>query len=163
MAKRGRPKKTRPDIDCGTPELIAKRALLTGGADPSFAEHPLGILYVRGYLSNDHEQSRRMYAAGMEFGLLWGRVFKPPFAQSLMSQFVPSGEGGIWDDTAVAEAEGRLRRIVAFLKERQVYDALVNVVIYRRANPRTLDKLRTALCRLIQYDKSHARRTAAAA
>jgi hypothetical protein len=86
MTKRGRPKTSRPDIDHGTPELAAKRALLGGGADPAYAEHPLGILYVRGYLSDDHEQSRRMYAAGMEFGILWGRVFKPPFAQSLMGR-----------------------------------------------------------------------------
>ncbi|MGE3476953.1 MAG: hypothetical protein AB7H70_14220 [Rhodospirillaceae bacterium] len=161
MAKRGRPKFNRPDIDCGTPELIAKRAFLTGGADPSYAEHPLGILYVRGYLSDDHEQSRRMYVAGMEFGFLWGRVFKPPFAQSLMSQFVPSGEGGAWDEAATADAEARLKRVVSVLKERAVYDALVNAVIYRRTNPRTLDKLRTALCRLIDYNKSVARRAAA--
>lgn len=158
MAKRGRPKKLNPGIDYGTPELIAKRAHLAGGGDPAYAENPLGILYVQGYLSNDHEQSRRMYAAGMEFGLLWGRVFKPPFAQSLMSQFVPSGEGGIWDESTEAESEARLRKVVTFLKERQIYDALINVVIYRRLNPRTLDKLRTALCRLIQFDKAHARR-----
>jgi hypothetical protein len=161
MPKRGRPKSARPDIDLGTPELIAQRARLAGGADPAYAEHPLGILYVRGYLSDDHEQSRRMYAAGMEFGLLWGRVFKPPFAQSLMAQFVPSGEGGVWDEAALADAEARLRRIVGVLKERQVYDALVNAVIYRRTNPRTLDKLRTALCRLIDYAKSNARSAAA--
>ncbi len=161
MAKRGRPKSNRPDVDFGTPELVAKRAFLTGGADPSYAEHPLGILYVRGYLSDDHEQSRRMYVAGMEFGMLWGRVFKPPFAQSLMAQFVPGGEGGLWDEATLADSEARLRRIVAFLKERQVYDALVNAVIYRRTNPRTLDKLRTALCRLIDYNKAAARRVAA--
>lgn len=161
MAKRGRPKTDRPNIDCGTPELVAKRALLTGGADPSYAEHPLGILYVRGYLSDDHEQSRRMYTAGMEFGILWGRVFKPPFAQSLMAQFVSGGDGGIWDETATAESEARLKRVVAFLKERAVYDALVNAVVYRRTNPRTLDKLRTALCRLIDYNKSVIRRAAA--
>ena len=161
MAKRGRPKKIRPDIDCGTPELIAKRALLTGGADPAYAEHPLGILYVRGYLSDDHEQSRRMYAAGMEFGYLWGRVFKPPFAQSLMSRFLPPGEGGLWDEATAADSEARLKRIVTFLKEHAVYDALVNAVIYRRTNPRTLDKLRTALCRLIDYGKSQARKAAA--
>lgn len=161
MAQRGRPKTNRPDVDFGTPELIAKRAFLTAGADPSYAEHPLGILYVRGYLSDDHEQSRRMYAAGMEFGILWGRVFKPPFAQSLMAQFIPSGEGGVWDDDTTAESEARLKRVVTFLKERAVYDALVNAVIYRRTNPRTLDKLRTALCRLIDYNKSVARRAAA--
>jgi len=161
MANRGRPKISKPAFDCGTPELVAKRAHLAGGADPAYAEHPLGILYVRGYLSDDHEQSRRMYAAGMEFGLLWGRIFKPPFAQSLMSQFVPGGDGGIWDESALADAESRLRRIITFLKERQIYDALVNVVIYRRANPRTLDKLRTALCRLIQFEKINARRAAA--
>ncbi|MGE3336053.1 MAG: hypothetical protein AB7I36_20645 [Rhodospirillaceae bacterium] len=165
MAKRGRPKLNRPGIDYGTPELIAKRIHVTAGADPVYAEHPLGILYVRGYLSDDHEQSRRMYAAGMEFGFLWGRVFKPPFAQSLMAQFVPGagGDGGTWDDAALADAEARLKRIVVFLKERQVYDALVNAVIYRRTNPRTLDKLRTALCRLIEFDKANARRTREAA
>ncbi|MCC6912718.1 MAG: hypothetical protein IT566_03355 [Rhodospirillaceae bacterium] len=161
MAKRGRPKFNRPDIDRVTPELVAKRAFLTGGANPAYAEHPLGILYVRGYLSDDHEQSRRMYVAGMEFGFLWGRVFKPPFAQSLMAQFVPSGEGAGWDEATTADAEARLKRVASFLKERAVYDALVNAVIYRRTNPRTLDKLRTALCRLIDYNKSVARRAAA--
>lgn len=161
MSKRGRPKASRPEVDLGTPELIAKRALMAGGGDPAYAEHPLGILYVRGYLSDEHEQSRRMYAAGMEFGLLWGRVFKPPFAQSLMSQFVPSGDGGVWDEADLADAEARLKRIVAFLKERQIYDALVNAVIYRRTNPKTLDKLRTALCRLVQYGKANMRRAAA--
>jgi hypothetical protein len=162
MAKRGRPKSNRPLIDTGTPELVAKRAFLVGAADPAYAEHPLGILFVRGYLSDNHEQSRRMYVAGMEFGLLWGRVFKPPFAQSLMAQFVPGGgEGGIWDEAALADAQRRLQRIVVFLKERQVYDALVNAVVYRRTNPKTLDKLRTALCRLIDYSKSTARRAAA--
>lgn len=163
MAKRGRPRKNQPDLDLGTPELVAKRRALAGGADHAYAEHPLGILYARGYLSDDHEQSRRMYAAGMDFGLLWGRVFKPPFAQSLMAQYMPGGESIAWDEKALAEAEARLRRIVAFLKERQVYDALVNAVIYRRVNPRSLDKLRTALCRLIQYDKASARRARAAA
>jgi len=151
-------------VDLGTPELIAKRARICAGADPTYAEHPLGILYVRGFLSDDHEQSRRMYAAGMEFGLLWGRVFKPPFAQSLMAAFIPGGgEGGIWDETALADAEERLKKLVGFLKERQVYDALVNAVVYRRTNPRTLDKLRTALCRLIEFDKAMApaRRVAA--
>lgn len=48
MAKRGRPKSTRPLIDTGTPELVAKRAFLVGAADPAYAEHPLGILFVRG-------------------------------------------------------------------------------------------------------------------
>ena len=161
MAKRGRPKASRPDVDYGTPELVAKRAILAGGADPAYTEHPLGLLFVRGYLSDDHEQSRRMYAAGMEFGVLWGRVFKPPFAQSLMAQFVPGGDGGVWDDSTLADSEARLRRIAAFLKERQVYDALVNTVIYRRVNPRVLDKLRTALCRLVEYEKAAARRAAA--
>uniref|UniRef100_UPI00301D62E0 hypothetical protein n=1 Tax=Proteus faecis TaxID=2050967 RepID=UPI00301D62E0 len=60
-----------------------------------------------------------------------------------------------------ADAEARLKRVVVFLKERAVYDALVNAVIYRRTNPRTLDKLRTALCRLTDYNKSAARRAAA--
>lgn len=161
MSKRGRPKSNRPAIDTGTPELVAKRAFLVGGADPAYAEHPLGILFVRGYLSDNHEQSRRMYVAGMEFGFLWGRVFKPPFAQSLMAQIVPGSGGGIWDDAALADAQARLKRIVVFLKERQVYDALVNAVIYRRTNPKTLDKLRTALCRLIDYAKQNARRAAA--
>jgi len=91
-----------------------------------------------------------------------GRVFKPPFAQSLMTQFVPGGgEGGIWDEAALADAQRRLQRIVVFLKERQVYDALVNVVVYRRTSPKALDKLRTALCRLIDYSQSNARRAVA--
>jgi hypothetical protein len=161
MAQRGRPRQNNPDIDTGTPELAAKRAALTKGADPAFAEHPLGILYVRGYLSDDHEQSRRMYAAGMAFGLLWGRVFKPPFAQSLLAEYVPAGETALWDENDVAAAEARLRRITAFMKERQVYDALVNAVVYRRVNPRHLDKLRTALCRLLQYEHAIAKRQAA--
>lgn len=161
MAKRGRPRKNRPDIDYGTPELRAKRLALVGKADTAFAEHPLGILFARGYLSADHEQSRRMYVAGMEFGVLWGRVFKPPFAESLLAYYTRGGDGAAWDEDTIAEAEIRLRRVATFLKERQVYDALVNTVIYRRLNARTLDKLRTALCRLIQFNKTEAPRRAA--
>ncbi len=158
--KRGRPRRPRPDIDYGTPELRAKRLGLVGNADPTFAEHPLGILYVRGYLSDEHDQSRAMYLAGMEFGILWGKVFKPPFAQSLMAQYLPGGDGNQWDETTAAQAEARLRQVVSHLKERQVYDALVNVVVYRRTNPRTFDKLRTALCRLVQLAKAERRMAA---
>src|SRR5688572_14553616 len=134
MAKRGRPRKPKFELDYGTPELQSKRLHLVGRGDPSFAEHPLGVLHVRGYLCADHEQSRRLYAAGMEFGILWGKVFKPPFAESLMANYMPGREGGDWDDSELALAEARLRAVATHLKERQIYDALVNVVVYRRAN-----------------------------
>jgi hypothetical protein len=157
MSKKKKNKQPKDHIDHGTPELRAKRMLLVGGGDPAFAEHPMGILHQRGYLSNDHEQSYRMYSAGMEFGILWGRVFKPPFAQSMLAQFQPGDTGVSYEDDDHAKAEARFRSASAFLKERAVYDALVNAVVYRRVNPRTLDKLRTALCRLIQFNKGHAR------
>jgi hypothetical protein len=148
----------RIEKDFGTPELVKKRAMATGSGDPALSEHPLGILYVRGYLNpKDPKVSANMYYAGMRFGAVWGMVFKPPYAQSNLSPYVPGGAGGEWSEAELVAAAKKLREVRAVMRDRQVYDALVNCVIYRHMPPRTDDyrhigKLRLALCRLVQMD-----------
>lgn len=146
MAKRrGRPKSDRPSIDYGTPELRAKRYAMVENGDPALSEHPLGLLMARGLLDHNTETNRHMYDAGIKFGVLWGRVFKPPFAESMLSQFVPGGLGADWTDAKLEEANAELKRIRTKLARRRVYDALVNCVIYRRLNHSKIGQLLVAL------------------
>ena len=149
---------TRSPRDCGTPELIKRRAESVKGGDPALSEHPLGILYVRGYLNpKDQKQSANMYYAGQRFGAIWGMVFKPPYAQSNLSPYMPGGSGGEWSEATLAAAAAKLREIRKVMMNRRTYDALVNCVIYRRLPPRdptfeSLGELRLALCRLANMD-----------
>ncbi len=145
----------RQEIDLGTPESIRKRAELTQGGDPALSEHPLGVLYARGYLCPGNEtMSAKMYHAGLAFGGIWGKVFTRPFAQGHLAPFIPGTAGTPLEEKTLILANAKLREIRAEMKDRQTYDALVNCVIYRRPPFNTLQKLRTALCRLLPMDLS---------
>lgn len=151
----GRPKSERPRVDLGTPELIAKREAVLGESPAGWpklsvalAEHPLGVLMWRGQLDQKYDTARDMYWAGMRFGAIWGRVFKHPFAQSMMAHLLPS-EGGEWTEEKLADAESELNTIRAALNGRQAYDALVNCVIYRRINLQRIGRVRVALTTLM--------------
>ena len=59
----GRPAMNRPAVDPGTPELLARRARLAAGGDPSLTESPLGILLARGLIGREQHDSGRHYAS----------------------------------------------------------------------------------------------------
>ena len=127
------------------PQVIVdwNQALLTSLGTPGVAEptvfftRPLALLHVA------------IFDAVNTFD----RTYTPYIA------FVDVPSDASRDVAAAASAHAVLSEM--YPSQRQVYDALVNAVIYRRTNPRTLDKLRTALCRLIDYNKAAARRVAA--
>jgi len=60
--RRGRPRLDRPSADPGTPELQARRKLLTSGGDPVLAEHPLGVMLARGLISSEQHEAGCYYA-----------------------------------------------------------------------------------------------------
>ena len=76
MAKRGRPKKNKPERDKGTPELQFKRLQLVRGGNPNMSTSPLDILCERKIIGLDQ------YNAGLTFWFLHMKVFGKPFPQS---------------------------------------------------------------------------------
>ena len=70
--RRGRPKAERSDADLGTPEAQARRRHLARGLDPTFSEHPLGLMFARGLASPDQHWAGCRYA--MLYRLSVGRT-----------------------------------------------------------------------------------------
>lgn len=157
--RRGFPKEDRPKYDLGTNELRAKRLAALGPQrvgwplpDLAYAESPLGCLLWQGYLHPEYEQSKRMYEAGVMFAGWWTIVHPKSHAQGTLGQFQPKESGELIDTT---EAELNLKEASEFLKkERAVYDAVVNTCVYHRLNYDRLSKLRTGLCRLMEWRNS---------
>lgn len=165
MPKRGRPRIHRPQVDLGTPELRAKRLALTGPPragwpkpDVNAGESVLGTLLWQGFLHGDYSHAKRMYDAGVMFAGWWVLVYPTTFTLSALGRLQPCSTVPV--DREAAEAD--LKSACAFLgKERVVLDAVVNVCVYQRMNLRQLEKLRTGLCRLIEWHKQKRRAAAA--
>lgn len=159
--KTGRPKENRPRFDLGTPELQLKRLAALGPQragwpqpDLAYAESPLGAHLWQGHLHADYERAKRLYDAGIMFAGWWVLVHPKTHAQGTLGQFQPKGSTAEID---TREAESNLTSASLFLKhERAVYDAVVNVCVYQRLNydPTAMAKLRTGLCRLVEWQRS---------
>ena len=162
-AKRGRPKDNRPKVDLGTPELRATRLKALGRPragwptpEPGAAESALGRLLWQGFLHGEYEQAKRMHDAGVTFCGWWVLVYPKTFTQGTLGRFQPGGSTLVDSDTA----EANLKSASAFLaKERSVLDAVINTAVYQRVNTRELEKLRTGLCRLMEWQRRGRRKT----
>jgi hypothetical protein len=165
MAKRGRPRKTRPDVDLGTPELQMKRlaALQSEGPrrpnwpkiDTNAAESALGVLLWQGFLHDEYTKAKRMHDAGITFAGWWVLVHPKTFMQGTLGRFQPGGSSNADHE----EAEANLKAASSFLaRDRAVLDAVVNTAVYQRINLRQMEKLRTGLCRLMEWKRTQAER-----
>ena len=163
MAKRGRPKIKRPDVDLGTPELQMKRSAVLGCAppragwpapDPAAAENALGVLLWQGFLHSEYLQAKRMHDAGVMFAGWWVLVHPKTFTQGTLGRFQPGGSSGVDTD----DAEHNLKSASAFLaKDRVVLDVVIDACVYQRINLRQLEKLRAGLCRLVEWKRARNR------
>jgi hypothetical protein len=59
--KGGRPRMVRPDVDLGTPELVAKRQSLA--ADPALSTCPLDVALSKGMIDRDQHAAASYFAA----------------------------------------------------------------------------------------------------
>ena len=59
----GRPRSERPAVDLGTPEVLARRARLAAGGDPTLTESPLGVMLARGLIGQEQHDAGRYYAS----------------------------------------------------------------------------------------------------
>ncbi len=155
--QRGRPRSNRPEVDLGTPELRMKRLAALGAPrpnwpapDPNAAENVLGILLWQGFLHGTYEQSKRMHDAGVAFCGWWVLVHPKTYTQGTLGRFAAGGSTVV--DAEAAEAN--LKSASAYIgKERAVLDAVINTCVYQRVNLRNTEKLRTGLCRLVEWRK----------
>lgn len=164
MARRGRPRTDRPRLDHGTPELRAKRLFAIGPERPGWpkpnpedGESALGVLLWRGSLAPTYEMSKRMYDAGVAFAGKWILVYPKSFPGNTLRGLQPGS-------TSAADVDEARRVLTEMSKElnkygRGVFDAVVNCCVYNSIQPRKFEKLRTGLCRLIEWNNS-ARRAA---
>lgn len=145
--------------DLGTPELQAKRLLsvvnpFTGKAgNPDMSTSALGRLCEQGYLHPDYSQARKMYDAGQTFLGLWRAVF-PQKIGSTLGQFTPSGSQDLDPEIAAHD----LKSLTAFLGARGLVDPIVSCAVYDRfLTGHKLEKLRTALGRVMEWQKQEKR------
>lgn len=154
----GRRKTEKSQFDLGTDELRKRRLEALGPqregwpeADMTAAESALGCLLWQASLHERYDQAKRMHDAGVMFASWWILVYPKCHAQGTLGQFQPKGPSSDIDTT---EAEANLRSASLYLgKERAVLDAVINTCVYQRINYKRLDKLRTGLCRLMEWAK----------
>jgi hypothetical protein len=157
--RRGFQKREKPFYDLGTPELRLKRIASLGPQrvkwpppDQNAAESALGVFLWQGYLHSEYEQAKRMHDAGVTFASWWTLVHPKSHAQGTLGQFQPKGAT---EDVDTEEAEACLRAASAFLKkDNRVLHKVIDVCVYHNFEHRHLDKLRTGLCRLIEWFRS---------
>jgi len=160
-ARRGRPKSTQPKVDLGTPELQMKRLAARGhqrpgwpAPDPAACENALGVLLWHGLLHADYAQAKRMHDAGVMFAGWWVVAHPGTFTQGTLGRLQPGGATAV--DTAAAEAN--VKAAGAYLaKDRAQLDAVINTCVYQRISPRSMEKLRGGLCRLMAWRKGRGR------
>ena len=156
-SRRGRPRSNRPHVDLGTPELQLKRLTALGRPRPNWpipemnaAESALGILLWQGFLHGEYHIAKRMHDAGVMFCGWWLLVYPKTFTQGTLGRFQPGGTSLIDDETA----EANLKSASAYLgKDRPQLDAVINTAVYQRVNLRQMEKLRSGLCRLMEWKK----------
>ncbi len=111
----------------------------------------LGVLLWQGYLHGDYTQAKRMHDAGIMFAGWWVLVHPKTFTQGTLGRFMPGASTAV--DTEAAEAN--LKSASAYLaKERAVLDAVIIAAVYQRLNLRHMEKLRTGLCRLMEWKRA---------
>jgi len=129
QGRRGRPDRARPYKDGGTPELQARRAILSAGADPALTSYPLGLMLARGLVS------REQHEAGCHYAYLYGTVIGrtqvtcgPLYGQLLRQRTTEL------TDAELAEIQASFRqgknRLLA--SGRRVCDATENLVVFGR-------------------------------
>lgn len=120
--KGGRPKQSR-ERDYGTPELIAKRAVIAQG-DPTLSTNPLDALLSRGVLSTE------AHTAAVHFRSCRQIVFGSPHPQAIDLNQI-SGTTADYDEQ---RAEIEYLEACACLKKvsRRLFDIIQNIVIYER-------------------------------
>ena len=157
----GRRKSEKPRVDYGTPEAIRRRVEAIGARrvgwpqpDLTNASTALGVLLWQGYLHERYDQAKRMHDAGVMFCGWWLLVYPKTFEHGTLAQLQPGMAGNV--DTAEAEAHLTSTRAVLG-KERAVLDEVINTCVYSRMNYRRLDKLRTGLCRLVEWQNAQRR------
>lgn len=130
--RRGRPRQERPDIDLGTPELQARRALMVPGGDPALSEYPLGLMLARGLIG------REQHEAGCRYGFLYGRVIGK--GQVSCAGIYERLAADVRIDRPVASEEREARDQALFrvgknqllAAGRRICDATENVVVFGR-------------------------------
>jgi len=120
--KGGRPRKTLPDIDTGTPELMAKR--LAMAADPTLSTCPLDLALSKGFIDRDQHTAAGYYAACRAL------VFGSPHPKAL-NLLRTSGADTIPN---ASEAEAKYRNACEDLRVRGpgVLDGIENFVVHER-------------------------------
>jgi hypothetical protein len=84
----------------------------------------------------------------------WVLVYPKTFTQGTLGRLQPGGT----TEVDVEQAKGNLRSAQAYLgKERQVLDAVINTAVFQRINLREMQKLRTGLCRLVEWKREQGR------
>lgn len=157
--RRGFKAEDRPKYDLGTPELRLKRLAALGAQrqgwpapDPKDAESSLGVLLWQGRLAPTYERAKRMHDAGVSFAGWWTLVHPKSHAQGTLGQFQPKGR---YEAVETELAEACLAAASAYLKkEPRVLHAVIDVCVYQSLKNRRTDKLRTGLCRLLEWLRS---------
>ena len=108
--KRGRPKSIRPDIDCGTPELQAKRQL-------HLTSEPLDMCLKQGYI-NDVQHWCGIHLRWL-YTLRYGAPGLRPLAMNALEC-----PGGLSDDSSWRAA-----------REQEYHDALIVLTRHQAARP----------------------------
>lgn len=130
--KRGRPRLERPDTDLGTPEVQARRAVLTGDGDASLSAYPLGLMLARGLIG------REQHEAGCRYGYLYGRVIGKGelscagLYDRLAAEARPGGPPSSEEREARDQAQFRLGKNQLLAAGRRVCDATENLVVFGR-------------------------------
>lgn len=125
MAKRGRPKSSRPAIDLGTPELIRKRMHISP-ADATQSTSPLDALKSKKIVSEE-AHTAAVYFNGLR-KLVFGKAHPAAIDLTAISS------GGMPEELDAATAERKYREACNFVKGqgRQAFDALENLVVHER-------------------------------
>jgi hypothetical protein len=120
--KGGRPRKNLPDIDTGTPELMAKR--LAMASDPTLSTCPLDLALSKGFIDRDQHTAAGYYAACRAL------VFGSPHPKAL-DLLRTSGADTIPN---ASQAETKYRNACEDLRARGpgVLDAMENFVVHER-------------------------------
>ena len=120
--KGGRPRQVRPDIDTGTPELVAKRLMMA--RDPMLSTCPLDLALSKGVIDQDQHTAANYFAACRAL------VFGSPHPKAL-DILRTSGASTIPN---TSEAETKYRMACADLDARGsgVLNAVEDFVVHER-------------------------------
>ncbi|TAK98951.1 MAG: hypothetical protein EPO08_17765 [Rhodospirillaceae bacterium] len=157
--KGGRPRKMLPDIDTGTPELMAKRFAMA--SDPTLSTCPLDLALSKGIIDRDQHTAAGYYAACRAL------VFGSPHPKAL-DLLRTSGADRIPN---ASEAEAKYRNACADLRMRGpgVLEGIEDFVVHERfpiwllrgTPSRARDRVMEGFAVLMGWYRGHSRRRAA--